>query len=212
MGMIDKIRKIYNISISRSLTVSKKCSVPLSACRIYRYSKLDCPANSKIRVDGKFVFGCTGKDWAHRWNGSTLQMRPNSTLEVRGKHTIYYRNYVEINEGATLKIGDGGYFNHDVTLQCASEITIGDHVFVAPFVNIQDYDEHIICKDGYEPSKPIHIKDHVWIGKNATILKGVTIGEHSIVAAGAVVTKDVPPHSLVGGVPAKIIQTDVDWK
>lgn len=212
MGILDKIRKLYNISMIRSLSVSKRSADTFSACRIYRYSRMQCAANSRIQVQGKFVFGCTGKDWAHRWNGSTLLMKPDSTMEICGTHSIYYGCYVEVNEGATLKIGDGGYLNHNVTLQCANEITIGDHVFVAPYVNIQDYDEHIIRKEGYEPSKPIHIGDHVWIGKNATILKGVTIGAHSIVAAGAVVTKDVPPHSLVGGVPARIIQTDVDWE
>ena len=54
--------------------------------------------------------------------------------------------------------------------------------------------------------------NHVWIGMNATVLKGVTIGEGSIVAAGAIVTKDVPDHCLVAGVPAKIIRRDVRWE
>jgi len=50
------------------------------------------------------------------------------------------------------------------------------------------------------------IEDDIWIGANAVVLPGVTIGHHSVVAAGAVVTKDVPPHSLVAGVPAKVIK------
>jgi acetyltransferase-like isoleucine patch superfamily enzyme len=50
------------------------------------------------------------------------------------------------------------------------------------------------------------IEDDIWIGANAVILPGLTIGHHSVVAAGAVVTKDVPPHSLVAGVPAKVIK------
>lgn len=53
---------------------------------------------------------------------------------------------------------------------------------------------------------PIKIGNHVWIGSNATVLSGVTIGEWAVVAAGAVVTKDVPPYTMVGGVPAKIIK------
>ena len=53
---------------------------------------------------------------------------------------------------------------------------------------------------------PVSIEDDVWIGANAVILSGVHIGNHCVVAAGAVVTKDVPPHSLVAGVPAKIIK------
>ena len=59
---------------------------------------------------------------------------------------------------------------------------------------------------------PIHIGNHVWIGTRATILKGVDIGEGAIIAAGAVVTHDVPPHSIVGGVPAKVIAENVKWK
>jgi acetyltransferase-like isoleucine patch superfamily enzyme len=55
------------------------------------------------------------------------------------------------------------------------------------------------------------IHDNVWIGTRATILKGVTIGEGAIVAAGAVVTKNVPPHTLVGGVPAKIIKEKISY-
>jgi acetyltransferase-like isoleucine patch superfamily enzyme len=56
-------------------------------------------------------------------------------------------------------------------------------------------------------TNPVTIGDDIWIGANAVILPGVTIGDHSVVAAGAVVTKDVPPHTLVAGVPAKIIKT-----
>ena len=77
---------------------------------------------------------------------------------------------------------------------------------------IRDSDNHTIVRDGYTPTAPIKIGNHVWIGVNCTILKGVTIGDGAIIAAGSVVTKDVPAHSLVGGVPAKVIRTDVEWK
>ena len=63
-----------------------------------------------------------------------------------------------------------------------------------------------------QKSAPIMIGDHVWIGFGATILGGVTIGDGAIVAAGAVVTKDVPPKALVGGVPAKVLRSDIEWK
>lgn len=60
---------------------------------------------------------------------------------------------------------------------------------------------------GSGKKKPIVIEDHVWLASNAKILKGVTIGKGSVVATGAVVTKDVPPYSVVGGVPAKFIKS-----
>lgn len=209
---MEILKKLRNISIIKSICFGKKYAGSPKKCTIYRYSNINLDKESTIKVNGKLSFGYPGRGMIYKWNQTTLVMKKNSRLTVNGKHTIYRNGYVEINENAKVTIGDGGYFNHGTAIQCASEITIGDHVFVAPNVAIQDYDEHIVLKEGYEPSKPIHIGNHVWISKNATILKGVTIGDHSIIAAGAVVTKDVPPHCLVGGVPAKIIERDVDWE
>ena len=61
-------------------------------------------------------------------------------------------------------------------------------------------------------SAPIHIGNHVWVGVRAIILKGVTIGDGAIIAAGSVVTRDVPANTLVGGVPAKIIKDNISWE
>jgi len=90
-------------------------------------------------------------------------------------------------------------------------VTIGNHVNLAQGItvtalnhNFEDSDKRI-DEQGVS-TKPVTIGNDIWIGANAVILPGVTIGDHSVVAAGAVVTKDVPPHSLVAGVPAKIIK------
>ena len=86
---------------------------------------------------------------------------------------------------------------------------------IARGVKIYDTDYHkILDRDGnvLNEDKDIIINNHVWIGVNAIILKGVTIGEGSIVAAGAVVTKDVPAGCLVAGNPAKVIRENVIWK
>lgn len=90
-------------------------------------------------------------------------------------------------------------------------VTIGDHVNLAQGItvtalnhNFADTDKRI-DEQGVS-TNPVVIEDDIWIGANAVVLPGVTIGHHSVVAAGAVVTKDVPPHSLVAGVPAKIIK------
>lgn len=210
--MRDFIKKLYNISIWKSYRCAKHANTSIDKCRIYRYSDMKCDPSSQLMVTGKLSFGCIGSGWTHGWQGASLIMKQRSALFIQGSHTVYQNCYIEINAGATVTIGDEGYFNHGVSLQCASEITIGDHVYIAPNVSIQDYDEHILLKAGYEPTKPIYIGNHVWIGKNATILKGVTIGDHCVIAAGAVVTKDVPPHTLVGGVPAKILERNIDWQ
>ena len=73
-----------------------------------------------------------------------------------------------------------------------------------------DSDAHEL--DGNRNTNPVHIGNHVWIGTRVTILNGVNIGEGAVIAAGSLVTKDVPAGSLVGGVPAKVIKEKVEWK
>jgi acetyltransferase-like isoleucine patch superfamily enzyme len=93
------------------------------------------------------------------------------------------------------------------------KIEIGQHCQIAFGVTISDHDFHRTYKNGIQnpETSPVIIEDGVWIGMNATILKGVTIGERAIVAAGAVVTHDVPARAMVAGVPAKIIKSDVEF-
>ena len=82
---------------------------------------------------------------------------------------------------------------------------IGDDVTISENVVIRDSDNHEIIRNGFTMDAPIVIGNHVWIGINATILKGVHIGSGSVIAAGSVVTKDVPDYALMAGVPAKQI-------
>jgi acetyltransferase-like isoleucine patch superfamily enzyme len=90
-------------------------------------------------------------------------------------------------------------------------VTIGNHVNLAQGITVTALNHNFespgsrIDEQGVS-TKPVTIGNDIWIGANAVILPGVTIGDHSVVAAGAVVTKDVPPHSLVAGVPARIIK------
>jgi acetyltransferase-like isoleucine patch superfamily enzyme len=90
-------------------------------------------------------------------------------------------------------------------------VIIGSHVNLAQGITVTALNHNFtdtekrIDEQGVSTS-PVTIEDDIWIGANATILSGVNIGRHSVIAAGAVVTKDVPPHSLVAGVPAKVIK------
>ena len=90
-------------------------------------------------------------------------------------------------------------------------VRIGNHVNLAQGITVTALNHNFADKDRRIDEQgisttPVTIGDDIWIGANAIILPGVNIGNHSVVAAGAVVTKDVPPHSLVAGVPAKIIK------
>lgn len=143
----------------------------------------------------------------------SLYVSENATLEV-GAVDVFSGSRITINPGAILKIGNMKMF-HGVVIDCFKSITIGNDVGIAEGVVIRDSDSHPIiindCPISQDVSAPIVIEDHVWIGMNAIVLRGVTIGEGSIVAAGSVVSRNVPPHSLVSGVPAKVIANNVSW-
>ncbi len=113
-----------------------------------------------------------------------------------------------INYGKHTKIGKNVFINFDCVFLDLGGITIEDNVLIAPKVSLLS-EGHPISPDERHSlvPKPIRIKRNAWIGANATILQGVTIGENSVVAAGSVVSKDVPDNMIVGGIPAKIIKT-----
>lgn len=112
------------------------------------------------------------------------------------------------NFGRHTKIGKNVFINHDCSFLDLGGITIEDHVQIGPKVSL------ITENHPLDPSirksldlKSILIKRNAWIGAGAIILPGITIGENSVIAAGAVVNKDVPDNTVVGGVPAKVIRT-----
>ena len=135
----------------------------------------------------------------------------NATLTVNGDFSIYANSYIRVFPNSHL-ILHGGFINENVQISCGDTIEIGEGATIGRDVVIRSYDGHTILEEGYNISLPIKIGNHVWIGQGATILKGVTIGDGSIVASGAIVTKDVPPHSIVAGVPAKVIKENVCWR
>jgi acetyltransferase-like isoleucine patch superfamily enzyme len=112
-----------------------------------------------------------------------------------------------INYGKHTKIGKNVFINFDCVFLDLGGITIKDNVLIAPKVSLLS-EGHPVSPEGRQSLVPghIHIKKNAWIGAGATVLPGVTIGENSVVAAGAVVTKDVPANTIVGGVPAKVIK------
>jgi acetyltransferase-like isoleucine patch superfamily enzyme len=111
------------------------------------------------------------------------------------------------NFGKHIKIGKSVFINHACSFLDLGGITIEDDVLIGPRVNLITENHPIDpAKRKDLDLKSILIKRNAWIGAGATILPGVTIGENSIVAAGAVVNKDVPDNTIVGGIPAKILR------
>lgn len=112
--------------------------------------------------------------------------------------------YLSAQDGK-LEIGDRVFMNQNVSITAMDHIVIGNDVLIANNTVIVDHDHDYVSYDGYH-SAPVVIGDHVWIGANCVILRGVRIGAGSVIAAGSVVTKDVNPGTLVAGVPGKEIR------
>lgn len=112
------------------------------------------------------------------------------------------------NFGQFTSIGKNVFINHACSFLDMGGITIEDEVLIGPRVNLVTENHPLNPNDRRALTvKPITIKQGAWIGAGATILPGVTIGENAVVAAGSVVSKDVPNNMIVGGVPAKVIKS-----
>ncbi len=120
--------------------------------------------------------------------------------------TIFPPFYV--NFGKFITLGKNIFINHACSFLDMGGITIEDDVQIGPRVNLVTENHPLDPSDRRTLiTQPIVIKRNAWIGAGATILPGVTIGENAVIAAGAVVSKDVPANTVVGGVPAKLIKT-----
>jgi acetyltransferase-like isoleucine patch superfamily enzyme len=112
------------------------------------------------------------------------------------------------NFGQHIRIGKNVFINHACSFLDMGGITIEDDVLIGPRVNLITENHPVDpARRKQLDLKSILIKRNAWIGAGATILPGVTVGENAIVAAGAVVNKDVPANTIAGGVPAKFIRT-----
>lgn len=137
---------------------------------------------------------------------------PSAKGKNLGVFAPFYCEY-----GVNIHVGDECFVNYNCTFLDVSPITLGNGVWIGANVTIATPNHPLIAEErlnadypdgrhNLEFSDPITIKDGCWICSSSTICGGVTIGENSVVAAGSVVTRDVPPNSLVAGVPARVIR------
>jgi len=106
-----------------------------------------------------------------------------------------------------IEIGRGSLLNQGVTLHAEQHIHLGRDALIGEHVAIHDTNFHPVSPDAGVRTSRVWLGDNVWVGHRAVILAGVTIGDHAVVGAGSVVTRDVPARSVVAGVPAQVVRT-----
>ena len=125
-------------------------------------------------------------------------------------------NAIRCHEGH-LGIGDKTVFGSNNVVNCYLDVEIGAECIFADWIYLTDFDHRFeepdvpIRSQGIDTS-PVRIGDGVWIGEKATILRGVTVGEGAVIGSHALVTADVPPGAIVGGVPARVLKTRKGWE
>lgn len=174
----------------------------------------DIHPETSFDIDDRLVVGLPELPASHpRLMRSKLSTAVGSTVSQTGDGRAF------IGPGSVLSIeGDfeigHSYCNSHARILCSDAITIGDGVAIAWDCELLDRDFHQLVVDGVpsEGCSPIEIQDHVWIGHDVAVHKGVTIHEGSVVASNSVVKDDVPPRTLAAGCPARVIKEDIEWR
>lgn len=205
---------IHHLDIVKTLLLFGKIRRPKgmkSKVRVYCHTTLDIASDAIISINKGNL--SINKSWNSKGSSFPflLYVGGGGELHVNGTFDFYAGGKIYVNPKAILKLGSG-YVNHNVNISVFNEVEIGEGCAISENVVIRDSDNHKIIGAEKNETAPIKIGNRVWIGMNAVILKGVTIGDGAVVAAGAVVNHDVPANSLVAGVPAKVIKQDVSWE
>lgn len=122
---------------------------------------------------------------------------------------VYLEVPIHLDYGYRTKIGSNFFSNFNLTILDGGGVEIGNDVFIGPNVGIYTANHPTDVRrreKGYEWALPVKIRDKVWIGGGVTILPGVTIGENTVIAAGSIVTKDIPANVIAAGNPCKVIK------
>lgn len=177
-------------------------------------SRLHAHRTARLSIHGRLYLGCftpvVGDIVDRRTDRTIVRLAESAELTCLGTANLGPGVRLTIGRGAKFSIGDGSYVTCNALIVCATSIEIGKACAISWGVQIHDTNFHQL-RGQPETNRPVRIEDNVWIAANAMILKGVTVGRGAVVAAGAVVTKDVPPRTMVAGIPARVIRTDVEW-
>lgn len=201
-----------NDIIENSITAIEEENIPWD--RIVKEGNCIVNANPTAKME------IAGKLWLNKGlpKGSQAEcivtLKDKSLLVVKGNFQFRANTDVMLRRNSQLLLGSG-YINNGTRIRVEHKVIIGKNAAISWDCFISDSDLHsIFDENGNRINKPmpVRIGNSVWIGQGCAILKGVTIGDGAIIAAHAVVTKDIPPHTLAAGIPARVVRENVSWK
>lgn len=172
-----------------------------------RNAKLLFEKNSKIYINERLTL--SGNSKCLNGRTSVVRLDKGAKMNILGNGSIYYGADIILFEGAEFNLGNT-FINSDCRIRCHEKITIGDNCAISHGLVLMDSDAHSL--NGDRNKRPVQIGNHVWIGTQATILSGVTVGDGAVIAAGSLVKDNVPAGALVGGVPARVIRESIEWE
>ncbi len=211
--MLSNLRCILRrgVSICKTIRANGICSVFMGRPILVLFKHVIWQVDSSVRliVNRRVQIGAS--PFPKSRLETRVNMKRNSSLVFNGGE-ISYGSDIELFPGSRLEIGRGFFANIGLTIICGESIKMGDGVTIGRDVTIRDFNGHYVNSSGYSITSPVEIGEHVWLCERSLIMPGVKIGAGAIVAAGAVVTKDVPANTIVAGVPAKVIREGVQWK
>lgn len=199
---------------------------PLTLYQFFRYNKLSeirkgniffptphCIIHNEgsIIIKGTFILG-EKKIWGSKAE-TRLWIEKDAVFETTGSVTVGYGSDIQVFKKAHFTFGGDSNINSSAIIICGEKIVLGRESRIGRGVVIRDNNgKHYIDIPGYKVSRPIITGEHVWYGEGATIMQGVKIGEGAVISAKSFVTSNIPPHSIVSGNPAKVVQEDIRWK
>ena len=187
--------------------LQSSASKALAAYYRARFLHLECRSLAHLDLDDTTTFSVP------------VRCQGQGSLNLGARNVLGYRGAARLGTGEILIqprapaseiiIGEGNSFNNNVSIVANERILIGNHCLIGDMVAIYDCDFHELAPGtrnrSHGQTAPVTVEDNVWLGSRVVVLKGVTIGQNSVVGAVSVVTRSVPPNTIVAGIPAKVI-------
>jgi acetyltransferase-like isoleucine patch superfamily enzyme len=204
---INLFQFIYYNYFCKQITRDKGCYlIPKrwAVIELHKKSKLILHANLLLNIN----------KYSHSRAECYLRLRSSAEMTVVGNVNMYYGTTIEVHANGNLTIGQCD-INTGAVIICAYKMKIGSGVLIARLVHIMDSDtHHVLDEYGNKTNMPreVVIGDNVWLGVKSTIMRGVKIGDGSIVSANSVVLNRVKEHVLVSGMPARVFSEVKSWR